>query len=71
MEFNEEELVYLLALLKGDINELKESFDMNKAFGAGANTLHHINEYILLNLKIRASLLLKLEKIQEDFANAN
>ncbi|CCJ09724.1 hypothetical protein BN19_071 [Streptococcus phage SP-QS1] len=71
MEFNEEELVYLLALLKGDINELKEAFDMNKAFGAGAITLHHINEYILLNLKIRASLLLKLEKIQEDFANAN
>lgn len=66
MEFNEEELVYLLALLKGDINELKESFDMNKAFGAGANTLHHINEYILLNLKIRTSLLLQLEKIQED-----
>ncbi|QYI86547.1 hypothetical protein [Enterococcus phage SSsP-1] len=66
MEFNEEELIYLLALLKGDINELKEAFDMNKALGAGGNTLHHINEYIILNLKIRADLLLQLEKIQED-----
>lgn len=71
MEFNEEELVYLLALLKGDINDLKETFDMNKALGAGGNTLHHINEYIILNIKIRADLLLQLEKIQEDFANAN
>lgn len=71
MEFNEEELFYLLALLKDDINELKELFDRSKALGAGANTLHHINEYILLNLKIRTSLLLQLEKIQEDFANAD
>ncbi|AHL19658.1 hypothetical protein X878_0072 [Enterococcus phage VD13] len=70
MEFNEAKLYYLLALLKDDINELKELFVRNEELGAGANTLHHINEYILLNLKIRTSLLLKLEKLQEGFPYA-
>lgn len=71
MEFNEAELYYLLALLKKDFEELREMVDTYLAVGTSDSVLEGIAEYQALNLKIKSTLSLQLEKLQEDFANAD
>lgn len=71
MEFNEEELYYLLALLKKDFEELGEVLNAYAAIETSDSVLACITEYQALNLKVKSTLSLQLEKIQEDFANAN
>ena len=71
MEFNEAELYYLLALLKKDFEELGEVLDAYVAIETSDSVLASITEYQALNLKIKSTLSLHLEKLQEDFANAD
>lgn len=71
MEFNEAELYYLLALLKKDFEELGEMLDAYEAIETSDSVLACITEYQALNLKVKSTLSLQLEKIQEDFANAD
>ena len=71
MEFNEAELYYLQALLKRDFEELGEMLDAYEARETSDSALACITEYQALNLKIKSTLSLQLEKIQEDFANAD
>ena len=71
MEFNEAELYYLQALLKRDFEELGEMLDANIAIGASDSILECLTEYQALNLKLKSMFSLQIEKIWEDFANAD
>lgn len=71
MEFNEAELYYLQALLKRDFEELGEMLDAYEAIETSDSVLAYITEYQALNLKLKSMFSLQIEKVWEDFANAD